>query len=382
VRTEKFNSALLSTLMIISLVQVISLLVMSQASAQPTSGLIGYWKFDEGSGNVANDNSGMGNHGTIYGAFWTEGMVRKALSFDGVDDYVYVPHSSSLNDYSQGLTLMAWIKTDNVSKFKQMIIEKGNGTGYFGTDYALDLLEDNLFFGIGGSEQWVVYVVLPDILKPNEWYHVAGTWNRTNWAIYINGQLKAQGENFSNSPLNFTDNPLYVGQVGNYYWTFFNGIIDEPRIYNRGLTADEIKECLTAGLGTADFSLIDLYTVNVEKILDLYQGSKLVVKLYTYGDAFENENVIDSFYPPWHVEENERARHPEGIGVKKARLDLTTNNTENVILTIATFVVTRDILNTRLISIYMEWPFASVARRNVLAAEIAATYMQWPFAPR
>jgi len=132
--------------------------------------------------------------------------------------------------------------------------------------------------------------------------------------------------------------------------------------------------------GTAVFSLENLYTVNVEKILDLNQGSKLVVKFYTYGDAYENENVVETFSPPWHVEENELVPHPEDIGVKKAKLVLT-DGAGTEIDNIATFTVTRGILFARIVEIYLEWPFASLARKNELNGEIVDIYLQWPFAP-
>jgi hypothetical protein len=64
-------------------------------------GLVGYWSFDEGSGNIARDYSGNGNNGTLYNfnftatSGWVDGKVGKALSFDGVDDYVNVGNPSS-----------------------------------------------------------------------------------------------------------------------------------------------------------------------------------------------------------------------------------------------------------------------------------------------
>jgi len=137
--------------------------------------------------------------------------------------------------------------------------------------------------------------------------------------------------------------------------------------------------------GTATFGLENLYVVRLEKNLDLYQGSKLVVKFYTYWNVFENESVIDNFVPPWHVEENEKVPHPlpwcYKSAVKKVRLDLTFDNTEDVISTITSFIVTRNLLNSRLISIYMEWPFASMERRNIMMKEITDIYINWPFAP-
>jgi hypothetical protein len=243
VYSKNFKGVWLSVLISASLiVPLISLRATNLASALPDpGGCVASWSFNEGSGSTVYDSSGNGNTGTIYGATWVDGKVGKALSFDGVDDYVNFPNSSSLNDYSGGLTLMAWIKTDTVSKYQQHIIAKGNGLGYPGEDYAIALQPgDDLLFFIGGTVAWVVYGVYPDAITPNEWYHVAATWNGTEWAIYVNGTLKASGGNQSNSTLNFSSNPLCVGREPGWPSTSFEGIIDEVRIYNRALSSDEI----------------------------------------------------------------------------------------------------------------------------------------------
>jgi len=146
------------------------------------------------------------------------------------------------------------------------------------------------------------------------------------------------------------------------------------------LCEEEIVEPWT---GMVDISLLNLYTVNVEKILDLNLGSKLVVKFYAYDNVtFENENVIETFSPPWHVEENENARHPEGIGTKIARLVLTTDDTGNEIPpTIASFTVTRDDLFGRIMDIKGVWPISSPIERDALFSEIMDIKGQWPIAP-
>lgn len=131
----------------------------------------------------------------------------------------------------------------------------------------------------------------------------------------------------------------------------------------------------------AKFSLTTLYIAALDMDFYLTTGTKLVVKFYTYGDAYENENLFWSGTAPDHVVKFENVPHPEDIGVKKARLDLTTDNTEDVIQTVATFIVTRNILYGRLVQIYLEWPFASPEQRNVLMSEIVDIYLQWPFAP-
>ncbi|MBA7595427.1 hypothetical protein ES703_02390 [subsurface metagenome] len=133
--------------------------------------------------------------------------------------------------------------------------------------------------------------------------------------------------------------------------------------------------------GWAAFGLEDLYTVSLEKNLDIHQGSKLVVKFYTYGDAYESENVIENFSPPWHVEENELARHPDGVGVKQARLDLTTNDTSNVISTIASFTVRKVDLETRFMEIPMYWAAAPPDEKVELEIEFMEIPMYWAGAP-
>ena len=133
--------------------------------------------------------------------------------------------------------------------------------------------------------------------------------------------------------------------------------------------------------GSAVFSLEDLYTVNVEKILNLENGSKLVVKFYTWGDAFENENVVENFSPPWYVAGIQSARHPEGVGVKKVRLDLTTDNTEDVISTIASFTVRKVDLEIRFMEIPLWWIPPPPWKRVALEIEFSEVPLYWALAP-
>jgi len=127
-------------------------------------------------------------------------------------------------------------------------------------------------------------------------------------------------------------------------------------------------------------SFVTLYKVGLDAKLYLENGSKLVVKFYTYGDVFENENVFWSGTTPAHVKENENVPHPSGVGVKKVRLDLTTDNTENIISTIASFTVTRDDLFGRIMEIKGLWPIADDNERNALFSEIMDIKGQWPIA--
>ena len=136
--------------------------------------------------------------------------------------------------------------------------------------------------------------------------------------------------------------------------------------------------------GTVVFRLENLWAVRIDKNLDLYQGSKLVVKFYTWWNEYENESVIENFTPPWHVQRIEVVPHPEKtekINVKRARLDLTYDNTENVISTIATFTVRKTHLIKMISQIKGRWDIALPPERSVLIMEISDIKSKWSFAP-
>ena len=93
--------------MFVVTVMMAAFMVTNTFAQECPSGLVSYWKFDEVTGSVAHDSI-SGNDGTLNGGNWSTGQVGGALSFDGVDDMVVVPHSSSLS--LDKFTLAAWVK--------------------------------------------------------------------------------------------------------------------------------------------------------------------------------------------------------------------------------------------------------------------------------
>ena len=131
----------------------------------------------------------------------------------------------------------------------------------------------------------------------------------------------------------------------------------------------------------AEFSLATLYEVSLDVDLWLENGSKLVVKFYSWGDDFEGENVVWSGTTPDHVVLLEDIPHPLGKAVEKARLVLTYDNTENVISTIASFTVRKVTLESRFSKIPLEWALASPAEKVALEAEFSEIPLYWALAP-
>lgn len=201
------------------------------------AGLVSYWNFDEGVGMIAHDSVGS-NNGTIYGATWTTGIVGGALSFDGVNDYIYVGDVPSL-DISSALTLGAWIKTDKVTN--DTIISKdddaGNREYYFGVSYDGNnpgrvrwTLKTNSFQFRDSS------VVVND----SQWHYIVGTYDGSYLRTYIDGVEDITSPVAQTGFIPNTSAPFLIGakySPGQY----FRGVIDEVAVYDRALTSDEIR---------------------------------------------------------------------------------------------------------------------------------------------
>ena len=201
---------------------------------------VGYWKFDEGSGTVAGDSSGNGNTGTLMnGPQWVNGVSGKALKLDGINDYVYVPHSSSLDIVGNEISVEYWIKlsTDWYAElekdytYDQIIYDKGDA-------YTAAMIKKS-----GAHRFNIPYVPpYPETNKnhwdANTWYHLANVFDGTQIRIYVNGVLdnvESVVGSVSRSTINLAIGSHCFG--GKH---FFNGAIDEFAIYDYARTAEEI----------------------------------------------------------------------------------------------------------------------------------------------
>jgi len=203
--------------------------------AQP-AGLVGCWEFDEGAGTTAYDSSGNNNHGTIYGSTWTDGKIGEGLYFTKLSDYVEVADSSSL-DLTNQLTISAWIKPHDLPEHEVKIVGKGYSSTYA---YWLGFWPGSIILTVENSLGYCE-AYYPFAFVLDEWTHIAATWNRGVTCIYINGVLQN-----TNPPRIYTgiltpnEYPLIIGSRDNAYNDYFNGTIDEIKIYNRALSAEQI----------------------------------------------------------------------------------------------------------------------------------------------
>jgi hypothetical protein len=204
-------------------------------------GPVAYWKFDEGSGTTAYDSTENNNDGTITGPTWTTGKFGTALSFDGVDDYVEVPDSPSL-DITDEITLMAWVKRE-VSDTTVIFKSGGSLSAGTGSGYKVDITADGMVaFNLrhGSSEDWLVGNTP---IPAGEFAHIAVTFDGSMMRVYLNGHL--DGEK-AGEPAWVNDVNVLIGHKG-WRLNYFNGLIDDVRIYNYARTPDEIRLDYNAG---------------------------------------------------------------------------------------------------------------------------------------
>lgn len=240
---------------------------LSNARGVSSSSPVGYWKFDEGVDNTCsggiNDvcNSGSGGS-ALDGAEsgmsvpatstsgWTQaGKFGKALIFDGTNDYVQVSDNSAL-DMSGGVAISAWINLGETpgASLRTILAKDGTWSGT-STNYQLDIRSSGkIEFAYRGSDSLANEYITNSVVitSGSTWYHVVLTYDGTNNpTIYVNG--KAQAGAYSsggNKAITGNAQPLFIGVLGNSgspYTNYFIGTLDELKIYNYALTADEVK---------------------------------------------------------------------------------------------------------------------------------------------
>jgi glucose/arabinose dehydrogenase/fibronectin type 3 domain-containing protein len=205
-------------------------------AAPPTPpGLVGAWAFGEGSGTTTADASGNENVGTLTGASWTtQGRYGNALSFNGAGNLVRVASSASLN-VTSAMTLSAWIRpTANQSGWRT-ILQRQPDAYFLNASNSAGPLRPAGGATLGGNTQ---YLSGPTANPVNAWSHVALTYDGAALKLYVNGTQVATKA--ATGAIQTTTNPLWIG--GNQpYGEYFNGIIDEVRVYDRALTQPDIQ---------------------------------------------------------------------------------------------------------------------------------------------
>jgi hypothetical protein len=210
------------------------------------TGLVGYWKLDDGSGVVALDSSGFGNHGRLTnGPVFTNapgGRLSGALIFDGVNDHVVVPDTDLLDFNARSFTVALWVKTSKTGP--QALLEKQHQ--FFSGLFILALNRDNAVpggFSLWHGSDWIDSNFRG--VSDGQWHHLAATYDGASFRLYRDGILDKTQTTVA-SYVN-TIFPMNFGRFasGNVGW-YFQGLMDDIQLYNRALSDSEIAVMASA----------------------------------------------------------------------------------------------------------------------------------------
>jgi hypothetical protein len=271
---------------LISLVTGLSMAFTNTAKAE----LVGWWRFDEGSGTVANDSSGNGNNGTLNGdPKWVVGYFGSALEFDGVDDWLDCGSDPSLDLTTWTITF--WLKVNENKDYNGYII-KGNDAA---ENYEVLTYGDGHFhFPILFTDGSRTYGNTdPGICIVGEWAHYTYSYDSSQGRrFYKNGELV-----FEDTESGIPQTSTVSLSIGNEQpmSRYVNGAMDDIRIYNHLLSEPEILAAMEGGEGypfalgpiPKDGALIEDTWVSIGWSPGDYAASHDVY----IGDNFDNVNT-------------------------------------------------------------------------------------------
>jgi hypothetical protein len=228
------------------------LLIAVPALAQEVErGPVGHYRFDEGEGMTIADQTDHGRDATILndgrGVEWVDGRSGKALQFDGGDsDQRNVAGAAAIAglgdiDWSKGMTVELWLHLNQFDRPKSYeivsntISDRGPGWRLMFSWLALRFAS-----GEGGAgETWGANSTPADTrVEAGQWYHLAATYDGSQYRIYLDGALVAESE--ADLAMTGGDDTVYIGAYRGGYAYGLNGIIDDLKLYDYARTPEQI----------------------------------------------------------------------------------------------------------------------------------------------
>jgi hypothetical protein len=227
-----------------------TLTVSSSSSCDPVpSGIISWWPGEGNANDIIGNNNGVLENDVAF----TQGVVGQAFHFNGSNQDVQIPYSTSLEPTN--VTVECWVKLDALASpvaaypGLQYIIFKQNSRGgnFEGYDLEKNRIngQDVFRFQVTSVDGEQVPAASKTIPQPGVWYHLAGTYDSTTVKIYVNGVL--EGSAVAGFPMDYGIEPVYFGTTGQGFDGRLDGALDEVSIYNKALSSNEIAAIYLAG---------------------------------------------------------------------------------------------------------------------------------------
>jgi hypothetical protein len=222
---------------------VLSIYLVENSVSAASEDIVAAWLFEGINGGIVKDATGNGHDGKIIGdPRIVDGKSGRGLEFDGVDDYVEVPHSEDLN--LETFTLAAWIKMGNTGANQNVIVKKipnPEKKTYQLISHTGSAGAMRGSFHVGGVNR-VVMGLTP--VTDDEWHHTASTYDGSTLKVYLDGELEAEVP--ADGVPDKTDAPLGLGS--SCPGQFMKGIIDEALVMKVAIEEQDIREIMNNGL--------------------------------------------------------------------------------------------------------------------------------------
>jgi len=214
-------------------------------------GLVAYWTLDDGVGSTASDASGNGHDGTVNGALWAGGILGGSLLFDGVDDNVDLGPMDVENPDGSRFAASVWFNALSFNgSMDNRILSKTTGASGSDHYWMVSTMESGgravLRFRLKTNGNTTTLVAGSGSIAAGEWYHAAATYDGQAMRLYRNGLLV--GSTAKSGTVSANDAVVaMIGRNadGSRAW---HGLIDDVRIYDRGLTSGQVDSLYQAGL--------------------------------------------------------------------------------------------------------------------------------------
>ncbi len=216
----------------------------TQAIALDTTGLVGAWLLDDGNGQTLKDSSDNGLNGEIVKGKpkWVKGKFDGGLEFGG-SDMAQVPDDKKLD--LKSFTIASWVNIPKISGKWQIIASKEN-RGPTNRNYGLfgNINTGVIHYSFTTNSGWKSFDA-KTVVTDGKWHHVAGTYEKPNFKLYIDGTLDA--EVAPDTDPDDHDNVLFIGgcDIGDYWMT---GTIDDLVLFDRALDPAELTELMDNGI--------------------------------------------------------------------------------------------------------------------------------------
>ena len=239
------------TVSIIGCISLSLIFALNSEGKLDKKNIMGMWLFDEGKGKVATDSSGNGNDGEIHDAEWVDGKFGKALSFDGVGNWVEVPHSPTVG-FAAGTSFSISLHYKGTKVGGALV-----GKNYEDKSQALPwyLLWDD------GSKNTVTMFLRDNAstsyradskstIADDKWHFIVGVADASSGmaSIWIDGKQEAEIAFNAKDEYGTTEGVLHIAR---HFDRYTDGIIDDVGLFDVALEEDDIKTLMDAGLEEA-----------------------------------------------------------------------------------------------------------------------------------